>query len=62
MKQSGRVLQLVMSAAIAVAVVVYAFSLDEWGDAGVAFPVIFLAAVTVAVASAIRIARGSKRR
>jgi hypothetical protein len=61
MDRRGSVLGLVLSAAVAIGVLLYAFSLDEWGDTGsVVFPIVSLAAVAIAVAFALRIATTSK--
>ncbi len=63
MQRNVAVLLLVVSIAVAVGVLVYAFSLDEWGDTGgVVFPIVFVAAIATAAASAVSIARSSKRR
>lgn len=63
MNRKTAIFSLVASTAIAIGVLLYAFSLDEWGDVGAAaFPLIFLAAVAVAVISAVQIARGAKHR
>lgn len=54
-------LVLILSVAVAIGVLVYAFSLDEWGETGgVVFPLVFVVALVVAVSSALRMTRVSK--
>lgn len=63
MNRTTAIFSLVASTAIAIGVLLYAFSLDEWGDArGIAFPLVFLAALAVAIVSAVHLARGAKHR
>jgi Na+-translocating ferredoxin:NAD+ oxidoreductase RnfE subunit len=63
MHQRSSVLVLILSVATAVGVLLYAFSLDAWGDTGgVVFPVVFLAAVVIAIASAVAIAKTPKHK
>ena len=61
MQRRRAALVLVLSVAVAIGVLVYAFSLDEWGETGgVVFPLVFIAALAAAATSALRMARASK--
>ncbi len=61
MQRTQAALVLILSVAVAIGVVVHAFSLEEWGDAGgIVFPLVFITALAIAVTSAVRMTRASK--